>query len=98
MRLRIVNHLIPALAVIMLSSMLFSAWAAQKAGLMTKGEVLHAAGSMTNADTYVLDVRTGRDWNSSEFKIQGAHRTNPSEFDTWSSKFPKSGTLVLYCA
>lgn len=95
MRLRIVNHLIPALAVIMLSSMLFSAWAAQKAGLMTKEELQKI---LTNADTYVLDVRTGRDWNSSEFKIQGAHRTNPSEFDTWSSKFPKSGTLVLYCA
>ena len=95
MRLRIVNHLIPVLAVIMLSSMLFSAWAAQKAGLMTKEELQKI---LTNADTYVLDVRTGRDWKSSEFKIQGAHRTNPSDFDAWSSKFPKSGTLVLYCA
>ena len=79
----------------MLSSMLFSAWAAQKVELITK-EALQKI--LSNADTYVLDVRTGRDWKSSEFKIQGAHRTNPSEFDSWSSKFPKSGTLVLYCA
>ena len=95
MKSMIIQRLLPALAIIMLSSMLFSAWAAQKAGLMTKEELQRI---LSNADTYVLDVRTGRDWSSSEFKIQGAHRANPREFDAWSSKFPKSGTIVLYCA
>ena len=95
MKIRMVNHLILAIAILMLSSLLFSAWAASRVELMTK-EALQKI--LSNADTYVLDVRTGRDWNSSEFKIQGAHRTNPSEFDSWSSKFPRSGTLVLYCA
>ena len=91
----IVKHLLPALTVVLVFGMLISAGAAQKAGLMTKDELQKI---LANTDTYVLDVRTGRDWNSSEFKIKGAHRANPKEFSTWVSKFPKASTLVLYCA
>lgn len=95
MKQRILKSLLPAIAVVLLSGVLLSAWAAPKVGLMTK-EALKKI--LTNEDTYILDVRTGRDWSSSEFKIEGAHRADPGEFQTWASKFPKAGTLVLYCA
>lgn len=95
MNKRLLTTLLPLLAFIMTVGVLHQAWAAKTTQLMTKEEL---QGIISNADTYVLDVRTGRDWNSSEFKIQGAHRADPKEFNTWESKFPKSGTLVLYCA
>ena len=46
----------------------------------------------------VLDVRKGRDWSSSEFKIQEARRADPREFEQWSANLLKENTLVLYCA
>jgi rhodanese-related sulfurtransferase len=46
----------------------------------------------------VLDVRSGRDWNSSEFKIKGAIRANPAEFSSWGDSYPKDKKIVLYCA
>ncbi|BCL62647.1 hypothetical protein DGMP_33400 [Desulfomarina profundi] len=45
----------------------------------------------------VLDVRVGRDWNSSEFKIKDAVRMAPSDIDQV-EKYPKNTKLVLYCA
>lgn len=51
-----------------------------------------------NDDVLILDVRAGRDWSASEFKIQGAVRANPGEFDTWAAVQPRDKTLVLYCA
>ena len=46
----------------------------------------------------VLDVRAGRDWKSSEFKIRGAERADPGDFRSWADKYPRDSTLVLYCA
>jgi hypothetical protein len=84
-----------ALAAVCVSGLLSAAWSAQDVNLMTK-ETLK--GILTEKDTIVLDVRTGRDWNSSEFKIQGAHRVDPQAFDKWSSTYAKDATIVLYCA
>ncbi len=54
---------------------------------------------MMNDDTVsILDVRRGRDWSSSEFKIKGADRIDPQNFDIMKAKYPKDNTLVLYCA
>lgn len=63
--------------------------------LMTK-EALKS--ELDNPNIVVLDVRTGRDWKSSEFKIKGAVRANPGSFDSWSNNFDKNKQLVLYCA
>ena len=49
-------------------------------------------------DLVLLDVRSGRDWSSSEFKIRGAVRASGKEFGKWSQHYPKDKTLVLYCA
>ena len=95
MKRRFVNIAWVALAVVCMSSLVPTAWSAQDMSLMTK-ETLK--GVLTEPDTVVLDVRTGRDWGSSEFKIQGAHRADPKSFAKWSTTYAKDATIVLYCA
>ena len=51
---------------------------------------------LDNPDVVILDVRTGKDWSASEFKIKGAVRANPREFNTWAMQYPKDKKLVLY--
>jgi rhodanese-related sulfurtransferase len=46
----------------------------------------------------VLDVRAGRDWSSSEFKIKGAIREEPGDVSAWAGNYEKEKTIVLYCA
>lgn len=45
----------------------------------------------------ILDVRTGRDWSTSEFKIQDAIRIDGKDLSV-AEKYKKSDTFVLYCA
>jgi rhodanese-related sulfurtransferase len=53
---------------------------------------------LANPDLAIIDVRTGIDWNSSEWKIKGAIREDPFDTDTWAARYPKDKTLVIYCA
>ena len=55
-------------------------------------------GMLSAPDLVVLDVRTGNDWSSSEFKIKSAVRAPASEYEDWSASLAKDNTLVLYCA
>ena len=55
-------------------------------------------GMLGNSDLHILDVRLGKDWTSSEFKIKGAIRVNARKIDTWSMNYEKDQTIVLYCA
>ena len=80
---------------IVVGGMLHDVTAGESAPLFTKDELKAILGT---PDTFVLDVRTGRDWSSSEFKIKGAHRADPGDHATWASKYPKTATIVLYCA
>ncbi len=61
--------------------------------LLNKDELKAKLGSVV-----VLDVRSGRDWSSSEFKIQGAIRAPGAEIKKWSADYAKDTALVLYCA
>ena len=63
--------------------------------IMTKEEL---KAQMDSSDVMILDVRKGKDWKSSEFKIKGASRANPKELDKWAEIYPKDKTFVLYCA
>lgn len=45
----------------------------------------------------ILDVRTGRDWSTSEFKIQGAVRPEGGVVAA-AGNYTKDHTFVLYCA
>ncbi len=69
--------------------------AAKDVPTITKEEL---KAQLDSSDVMILDARTGKDWKSSEFKIKGAVRANPSEFDKWAGSFSKDKTLVLYCA
>jgi len=55
-------------------------------------------GMMETTDLVILDIRTGKDWDASEFKIKGAVRVDPGKFDEWKDRFSREKTLVLYCA
>ncbi len=63
--------------------------------ILTKEEL---KAKMDSSDVMILDVRKGKDWKSSEFKIKGASRANPKEIDKWAETYPKDKTFVLYCA
>ena len=84
-----------ALITTIVSGMLIPAWSADDVKRMDKEQLK----KVLNSDgTYVLDVRSGRDWSSSEFKIQGAQRASGRDFEQWRATYPKDKTLVLYCA
>ncbi len=61
---------------------------------MDKDELKSLLGS---DNLVVLDVRLGRDWSSSEFKIKDSVRMTDSDL-AMVEKYPKDTTLVLYCA
>ena len=94
------KHLKKKLLLIVLISTAFftllaSTGMAANANKITKEELKKVMGNDT---VLILDVRAGRDWSSSEFKIKGADRAAPKDFNSWSNKYPKDNTLVLYCA
>jgi hypothetical protein len=62
---------------------------------ITKEELKSMLG---NPDVIVLDVRSDSDWKASDQKILGAVRENPNVSESWAGKYPKTKTLVLYCA
>lgn len=61
---------------------------------MNKDELKALLGS---DNLVILDVRTGRDWTTSEFKIQDAIRVDGQDLSAV-EKFPKDNTYVFYCA
>ena len=69
--------------------------AAKDVPTITKEEL---KAQLDSSDVIILDARLGKDWKSSEFKIKGAMRANPNEFDKWAATYPKDKTLILYCA
>ncbi len=68
---------------------------ARNVPIMSKDDLNAKIGS---DNLVILDVRSGRDWSSSEFKIKGAVRAPGSELATWSANYKKDQILVLYCA
>jgi hypothetical protein len=70
-------------------------YAADEVPRMTK-EVLKEA--LGDADLVILDVRKGKDWKASEFKIKGAIHAAPDDFNGWQSTYDKEQKIVLYCA
>ena len=61
---------------------------------MDKDELKALMGSKS---LVILDVRQGRDWSTSEFKIKGALRVDDGNLSIVKS-YPKENTFVLYCA
>ena len=63
--------------------------------LMSKDQL---KGELTNPDVIVVDVRAPHDWDSSQWKIQGARREVPAQAAQWMAQYPKDKTIVFYCA
>jgi len=53
---------------------------------------------ITKPGLVVIDVRTNHDWDSSQYKIQGAQRQLAAEVKEWMGKYSKDKNIVLYCA
>jgi len=68
---------------------------AKKVPLITKEELKPI---LSDDNVVILDVRRGRDWDSSEFKIQGAVRVDAGKVKQWAGNYSKDKKLVLYCA
>ncbi len=64
-------------------------------GLMTKEELKPM---LDHPDLVILDVRRGKDWKSSEFKIKGATYVQSNKYADWARTYPKDKKYVLYCA
>lgn len=69
------------------------ALAAKDVPLMTKEEL---QSRLEKGDVVILDVRKGRDWDSSEFKIQGAQRPETKDVAAWAGQYAKDQTIVIY--
>ena len=67
---------------------------AASVGLMDKDQLQAQLGS---EKLVVLDVRQGKDWSASEYKIKGALRVDGSDLSVADS-YAKDTTMVLYCA
>lgn len=84
-----------ALCLATIGLLAFKAMASEAVPRITKEELKVL---IDYTDVTILDVRTGRDWKSSEFKIKGAVREDPAAFKSWANKYSKDGTIILYCA
>ena len=52
--------------------------------------------NLENPKLVIVDVRDTNDWQSNNYKIKGAVRRIPEEFESWSLKLPQDKILVLY--
>ena len=89
---------LPAAVLVMALALAVLLWAGPAGAdvpTMTKDEL---KAMLDNPDVIILDVRQGRDWKSSEFKIQGAVYAKPEDYTNWAGLYPKDKKLVLYCA
>lgn len=90
--------LIPHVLLLVLAMVLTSAGLSQAetdVPLMTTDEL---KAMLDDPNLLVLDVRRGKDWKSSEFKIKGATYAKPEAYDAWADTYPKTKKVVLYCA
>ena len=62
--------------------------------IMDKDELKALLGS---ENLVILDVRRGKDWSTSEFKIKDAVRVDNGDLAVAES-YPNDKTFVLYCA
>ena len=52
--------------------------------------------NLENPKLVIVDVRDTNDWQSNNYKIKGAVRRIPEEFESWSRELPQDKILVLY--
>lgn len=53
---------------------------------------------MDNPKLVIVDVRTNPDWLTSDAKIKGAVREDPTKVQSWIEKYSPDKTFVFYCS
>lgn len=84
--------------VIMTSLFMFVASFAAMAASVPRMTTDELKTHLGDTDYRVLDVRSDRDWTSSNVKIAGAERVDPGDVDQWVNNYDKEQTIVLYCS
>ncbi len=51
-----------------------------------------------NLDYLFIDVRSNKEWESSQEKIERARHLDPDRISSWGKEVPKGKKLVLYCS
>jgi len=74
----------------------FSVMASAETPRVTKDELKEMMQSQQGVT--LIDVRVGKDWQDSEYKIKGAVREEPDQLESWANKYPKDKAIVLYCS
>jgi rhodanese-related sulfurtransferase len=69
--------------------------AAANVPLMSKEE---ARANLGSSALFILDVRTRRQWETSQHKIPGAHWMPKEKIDLWAGNLPRNKTILIYCA
>ena len=87
--------LIGLLTAILIITGLAASSAVAGVGLMTKDDLKPM---LDDPGVVILDVRSGKDWKSSEFKIKGATHVESNKYTDWAGTYPKDKKYVLYCA
>jgi rhodanese-related sulfurtransferase len=83
-----------ALAIILACASVLPA-AAANVPLISKEEVRANLGSPS---LLILDLRTRKQWETSPYKIPGAHWMPKDKVDLWAGNLPLNKTILLYCA
>ncbi len=86
-----IKSFVLSLALVGLSTM--SVFAAEDVPRISKENLKELLG---NSDAIILDVRKSENWQKSGFKIKGAIRRMPKNFDTWAEELPRDKKLFLY--
>jgi rhodanese-related sulfurtransferase len=89
---RFIKVFIVALSVAMLGVFAVAPIASE----VTRISVEELKAMLGNPDVIILDVDRKGNWEDRDRKILGAVRENPKEIESWSHKYPKDKTLVLY--
>ena len=84
--------------IMLFSILLFFAVSPSLAGPVNLLEISELKDMLGSDTVVILDVRAGRDWSTSEFKIPGAIRKGGEDFAEWGHTLPKDKKIVLYCA
>ena len=61
--------------------------------LVTKEQLKEMLGK---PGVYIIDIRTPKEWSYTTSKILGAVHETRGEYPTWSKKYPKDATIVVY--
>jgi rhodanese-related sulfurtransferase len=89
------NVLLALAVLILVCAGLLPAAAAANVPLMSKEELRANLGSPA---LLILDVRTRKQWETSQYKIPGAHWMPKDKIDLWAGTLPRNKTILVYCA